>query len=148
MSPLKGTIDPDIIPVNKYQLLVVGLPPINFTEVGGIEDELQTSETPDRQRVSGGNRGPVEFTTMLPEHHVIEQAAMELWFKSAQDPVSPTYRKIATLVVQSNTGNITRTYSLLNMFPTKRATPDREMENEGEMAAIEWTFSADDMEPI
>jgi hypothetical protein len=148
MSPLKGTVDPDIIPVNKFQLLVAGLPPLTFTSVGGIEDELQTAELPDRQRVSGGNRGPIEFTAMLPEHHLVEQGAMELWFKSSQDPVSPSYRKIGTLVVQSNTGSIFRTYSLLNLFPTKRALPDREMENEGEMSQVEWTFSADDIEPI
>jgi hypothetical protein len=57
---MKGAIAPDHIPVNKYQLLVAGVIPLTITEVSGIEDELQTTELPDRTVASGGNRGPSE----------------------------------------------------------------------------------------
>jgi len=145
---MKGAIQGDHIPVNKYQLLVLGMPPLTFTEVSGIEEELEVAELPDRTVASGGNTKAIEFTGKLPMHHLAEQAAMELWFSSAQDPVLPTYKLPATLVHQSITGNVLRTYSLLGLFPSKRALPDLEMANEGEMAAVEWTFRADDILPI
>jgi len=144
---MKGAIQADHIPVNKYVLLVLGLPTLTPTEIGGLEDELQTTELPDRTRASGGNRGPSEFTIMLPMHHTVEQAAMEVWFRESQDPVSPTYKKVATLIHQSISGNASRTYSIVNAFPTKRVLPDLEMENEGELAAVEWTISVDDIVP-
>lgn len=145
---MKGEMLPDHIPVNNYELLVLGLPALTPTEISGIEDELQTTELPDRTRASGGNRGPTEFTMMIPMHHLIEQAAMELWFRESQDPVSPTYKKVGTLIHKSISGATLRTYSNIGMFPTKRVLPDLEKENEGEIALVEWTISADDIEPI
>jgi len=145
---MKGTIKPDHIPVNKYKLLVLGLPEITATEISGLEDELQTTELPDRTVASGGNRGPTEFTIMVPMHHTVEQAAMEVWFRESQDPVLPTYKKAGTIIHYSISGQVDRTYSLIGVFPSKRATPDLEMANEGEMAAVEWTLKVDDVLPL
>jgi len=145
---MKSVLQPDHIPVNKYELLVLGLPSLMFTEISGIEEELQVVELPDRTVASGGNTGPVEFTAMLPMHHLAEQAAMELWYSESQDDVSPLYKKAATLIHKSISGQVLRTYSLVNIFPSKRGLPDLEMANEGEMAQVEWTFRADDILPI
>jgi hypothetical protein len=145
---MKGAIQADHMPVNKYELLMLGMPPLTPTEISGIEDELQTTELPDRTRASGGNRGPTEFTMMLPMHHLVEQAAMEVWFRSSQDPVLPTYKIVGTLIHKSISGETLRTYSLVGAFPSKRVLPDLEMANEGEMAAVEWTISVDDILPI
>ena len=68
---MKGVINPDHIPVNKWQLIVVGLPPLTITEQSGIEDELETTELPDRTIASGGNRKSAEFTIMIPTHHTV-----------------------------------------------------------------------------
>ena len=145
---MKGTLDSDHIPLNKYSLRVLGLFELTPTEIGGMEDELETVELPDRTRASAGHRGPTEITMMLPAHHTVEQAAMELWFRESQDPVAPTYTKSATLIMQSLSGESDRSFTLVGMFPTKRATPDLEMANEGELASIEWTFSVDDVIPV
>lgn len=145
---MKGAIKPDHIPVNKYQLLFIGLPQLTPVEISGLEDELQTTELPDRTRASGGNRGPSEFTIKLPMHHLVEQAAMELWFLSSQDPVSIAYKKAGTLIHQSISGITLKTYSLIGSFPSKRVLPDLEMKNEGEAALVEWTISVDDVLPI
>lgn len=145
---MKGVIQPDHMPVNKYRLIVTGLPDLVLTEISGIEDELETADLPDRTRATGGNRKAIDFTMMLPLHHRVEQAAMELWYREGQDPVSPGYKKAATLVHTSISGNTTASFTLVNVFPTKRALPDLEMVNEGEMAAVEWSMSADDIEPI
>lgn len=145
---MKGTIKPDHIPVNKYELLMLGMPPLTPVEISGLEDELQTTELPDRTRASGGNRGPSEFTIKLPMHHTVEQAAMEIWYRSSQDPVLPTYKLAGTLIHKSISGNSFRTFSLIGVFPTKRVNPDLEMSNEGEMATVEWTLSVDDILPI
>jgi hypothetical protein len=147
---MKGDIRPDHIPLNKYQLLVLGtaVPAFTFTEISGIEEELQTTELPDRTVASGGNTGPVEFTAKCPLHHLEEQAALELWFNEGKDPVSPLYKKAASLVHMSGTGQVLRTYSVVGVFCSKRALPDLSMANEGEMAANEWTFKADELYPI
>ena len=147
---MKGDIKPDHIPVNKYQLLVLGtaVPFFTFTEISGIEEELQTTELPDRTVASGGNTGPIEFTAKCPMHHLDEQAALELWFNEGKDPVSSTYKKAASLVHMSITGKVLRTYTVVGVFVNKRALPDLAMDNEGEMAANEWGFKADELYPI
>jgi hypothetical protein len=145
---MKGAILPDHIGVNKYQLLINGVAPLTLTEATGLEDELQTTELPDRTRASGGNRGPSEIEVKIPMHHLIEQAAMELWFKESQDPVAPTYRRAATLLHFSISGVVIRSYSLLGVFPSKRVNPDLEMANEGELALVTWTLSVDDILPL
>jgi hypothetical protein len=145
---MKGAIKPDHMATNKYELLVLGLPPLTPTEISGLEDELQTTELPDRTRASGGNRGPSEMEITLPMHHLVEQAAMELWYKESQDPVVPSYKKVATLLHKSISGAVLRTYSLIAVFPTKRVLPDLEMSNEGEMAVVKWTLSVDDILPV
>lgn len=145
---MKGEIQGDHMPVNKYVLQVLGLVPLTATEVSGIEDELETTELPDRTVASGGNRKATEWTMMLPMHHTAEQAAMELWYRESQDPVSPTYKKPVTLTHQSLSGNATRNFSLVGVFPKKRVLPDLEKLNEGEIALVEWTMSTDDILPL
>ena len=145
--PVRGAILPDMMPVNKYQLIVPGLPALTFTTLSGMEEELEKSELPDRTVASGGNTKAQELTATQPMHHTVEVAAMELWFKQGQDPVSPGYKKAATLIHKSNSGAILRTYSLIGMFAMKRKLPDLDMANEGEMAVIEWTFSVDAVLP-
>ena len=145
---MKGRIDPNHIPLNNYELLVLGMPSLTFTTVSGIEDETQKSEMPDRTMATGGNRGPTEFTAMLPLHHRTQQAAMELWFREGQDPVSPTYKKAATLLHKSIGGTTVASFAIVGVWPFKRKNPDLEMNNEGELAEVEWSFSADDIEPL
>lgn len=145
---MKGEIQADHIPVNKYTIQVLGLIPLTAVNVSGIEDELQTTELPDRTMASGGNRGPTEFELTMPMHHTLEQAAMEVWFRESQDPVLPTYKKPVTLIHTSISGKGGRNFTLLGVFPKKRTLPDLEKANEGEMANVVWTMSADDVVPL
>jgi hypothetical protein len=145
---VKGTIRPDHIPVNKYEMRIVGLVPLTIVEMDGIEDTLQTVDLPDRTVASGGNRESTEFNIKIPMHHTSEVAAMEAWFRESQDPVSPSYKKAGTLVHKSLSGIITRGYSLAGVFPAARVLPDLEMENEGELAVIEYKMKADDVLPL
>ena len=145
---IKGTINPDHIPSNKYQLIVVGLPPILFTAISGIEEEIDVVDLPDRTRASGGNTQPVEFTAMQPMHHTVEYLVMEAWFEENKDPISITAKKLATLVHQSGRGTTIRSYTITGLWPSKRKLPDLDFENEGEMAQVEWTLQADSLLPI
>ena len=145
---MKGKIQADHMPVNKYELFVIGLIPFTAITVSGLEDELQVVDLPDRTKASGGNRGPSEITVTFPMHHLVEQAALELWYAESQDPVSPLYKKIATLIHKSNSGAAFRSYTLMGMFPSKRGLPDLDMANEGEQAVVEWVFQVDDVLPI
>jgi hypothetical protein len=145
---VKGEILPDHIAVNKYTFQIVGLIPVTALEVSGIEDELETTELPDRTVASGGFRKATEFSAKVPLHHTLEQAALEKWFRDSQDPIAPDYKKAVTLTHESLSGKTARTFSLAGVFPKKRALPDLEAKNEGEIALVEWTFSADDVLPL
>ncbi len=141
---MKQTLQPDHIAVNNYQLIVVGGPPlIQFVTIDGFEEELETVDLPDRTTASGGNTKSIEFTATHPKHHTVEDAFLEAWFLEGQDPVSPTYKKAATLVIQSISRLVTRSYNLIGLYPSKRKTSDLDMANEGELNSTEWTFKCD-----
>lgn len=140
---MKMVLLPDHIPVNNYELIVVGGPPIlQFVTIDGFDWELETTDLPDRTRASGGNVKPIEFTAMHPKHHTVEDAFLQAWWAEAQ-LVSPTYKKAATLLDYSISNIQVRSTNLIGMFPTKQKTADKEMANEGEINTNEWTFSAD-----
>ena len=145
---MKGAIRADHIPVNKYQLLILGLPPLTPTEVSGMEDELQTVDLPDRTKASGGTRGPTEFTMTIPLHHTLERLACEAWFIEGQEPVLPSYKKPGTLLMQSLSGAIVASHSLIGAFISKRVLPDLELAGDGEMAVVEYTVMVDDLLPL
>lgn len=143
--PIKGEVQADPILVNKYKLLVAGLPPILFTSISGLEEEIDVVDLPDRTVSSGGNTQPVEFTAMQPAHHSVEVLLMEAWYNENKDPISATAKKAATLVLLSGTGSKIRAYTLTGMWPCKRKTPDLDYSDEGTMAQLEWTFKVDSM---
>lgn len=145
---MKGVIKSDHIPVNKYLLIIIGLPPLNPIEISGMEDELETVDLPDRTVASGGNRKASEFTMMIPLHHTLEVAACEAWFLEGQEPVSPAYKKAGTLIMRSISGATIRTRSIVGAFIHKRTDPDLELVNEGEMASLEFTVKVDDILPV
>jgi hypothetical protein len=145
---MKGQIQPDHIPLNKAQLIVLGLPDLTLTSISGIEEELEVIDLPDRTKASGGRTMAVEFDVTLPLHHTVQFAAMMAWYQEGQDPVLPTYKKPATLLMPSISGNTTRSFTLVNAFIGKFALPDTEMSNEGEMAEATFTIHADDILPL
>lgn len=142
---MKGAIQSDPMLVNNYQMLVLGLPTLTLTKITGLDEKLTKTELPDFTAASGGRKPHVEFTGTLPMHHVVEQAAMEAWFREGQDPVSPLYKKVATIIYRSSSGLVLKTYQCVGLFVFGRKNPDMEMHNEGTMAENEWSFSADDV---
>lgn len=145
---MKGIIEENHIPVNNFELLIPTLPPIFFTEISGLEEETQSVDMPDRTKVSGGNTTPIEFTAMSNEHHTTELAALELWRREGIGNVSPTYKKAGTLIKRRIDGSVGTTRTLLGLWITKRKDADLDVNNEGDSAMIEWTFSADKVESI
>lgn len=145
---MKGSVLPDHVPVNNFELMVIGQPRIYFVEVSGIEEELEVVTLPDRTQASGGNTKPGEFTAMTMMHHDIERLALEFWYKEGQDPVSPLYKKPATLIHKRLSGTSTARFALVGLFISKRVLPDLDKNNEGEAAMIEWTFKFDDIIPL
>jgi hypothetical protein len=146
---LKGLIQPGHIPVNKYQLIFPGVPPLTVTKLGGLEEELETVEQPDRTVHSNGQTKPTELTIELMMHHTVEQAAMELWYAISKDPVLPGYKKDGTLIHLSvSTVGLPVVYAVIGCFPKMRKTPEMDMSNESDAAIVEWTLSVDDVAPI
>jgi len=145
---MKGEIRADHMPANKFQFRVAGLADLGAVTVSGIEDELEAVELPDRTMASGGQRKAGEFEIGIPMHHTAEIAAMELWFVESQDPVLPTYKKPCTLLHPSISGQSSRNFTLTGVFPKKRALPDLDKSDEGNMNVETWTMSYDNIIPI
>lgn len=144
----KGTLQPDHMPVNKFEFNLVGMPTIDWATVSGMEEELDVVDLPDKTQASGGNTTPVELTATHPVHHKAQSVALEGWWSACQDPVSPSYKKVGYYKMFSLSDQITRTWPLLNIFMTGRTLPDGDSENEGEIALAEYTFSAEIGVPI
>lgn len=144
----KGSVQPNHIPKNNYTLLVVGLPPILFTKVSGLEQETESANMPDRTVVSGGNEKATEFTVTMFEHHVIERAAMDLWRNEGIDPVSPLYKKVGTLIKRGIDNSIVSTQTMTGLWAKKKKTDDLDLADEGEPAMIEYTMSTDKITAI
>lgn len=145
---LKGLVADDHIPLNKYKFKPTGLIDILFTKVSGLEKILEMVDLPDRTRRSGGNTKPGTFTAMTPMHHTAENNILEFWFKLNQDPIQPSNSIPATMEYFSGTGDIVRTVALVGVKIEIMKMPDVDMENEGELAQIEWTFAFDDWATI
>lgn len=146
---LKGLILPGHIPVNKYQLIFPAMPPLVVTKLGGLEEELEVAELPDRTVHSNGQTKALELTIEMCMHHIIERLAMEAWFADSKDPVVPGYKKDGTLLHLSVSAvGLPVVYSVNGAFPKMRKTPEMDMTNESDAATMEWTLSVDSVDPI
>lgn len=144
MPSIKGVILPDYLPQNKATLIVPDLGvPITVLQISGLEDELDTAELPDRTNGSGGRKKQVEFDVTIPAHHAVEVAAMEAWFKLGQDPVQIIHKKICSIELESQSKLQRGTIALAGAFISKRALPDFDLDNDGEMTTITYTIKAD-----
>lgn len=149
MPAIKGVILPDYFPQNKATMTVFGIPtPFTILQISGLEDELDTAELPDRTNGSGGRKKQVEFDITLPAHHVVEIAAMEAWYIECQDPVLPSYKKGANIVLSSQSNLRNASVGLVGVFISKRALPDFDLDNDGEMTTITYTLKADHCSPF
>lgn len=145
---LKNKIQPNHIPLNKFDLIVVGGPVLTPVSISGIEEELEVVDLPDRTVASGGNTKAIEFDMGLPMHHIVEQAFMESWFVDAQNQL-PGHRKSGSLIHKAVSPiALGRTYTLIDLMPSKRALPDLEMVNEGEVAVVVWTMKGNQILPV
>lgn len=146
---MKGVLQNDHFPLNKFELTVLGVVgKLTLTSVTDIEEIIDVVDLPDKTVASGGRSGPIEMTVTLPMHHQAEQLQMELWYKMSKDPVMPGYKRPATLTLKSLTGGSSRSYGIVGLFPFQRTLPDFEMSNMGEMAEVEWVLRADGINPI
>lgn len=145
---LKGAVQPGHVPVNNFELIIAGLPPIFFTQISGLTDETESINLPDRTVASGGNSLPLEFTAMSFEHHTVERAALLLWQAEGVDPVSKTYKKAGNLIQRNIHGDIVSTRTLTGLWIKSSQTSDLDIANEGEPSMLEWTFSADSVKLI
>ena len=144
---MKGKIQANHVSKNNYELQSDRLPPITFIEVGDITETLDKVDLPDRTRASGGTKQAGDFPVMVPSHHDVEVAAMESWFREAQDPVAPTYKKAGILTKKGIDGSVIRTYTFSGLFVSERNMTAVSLENEGEMDAIEYLLNFDDIIP-
>lgn len=140
---MKGQIQDGHIGTNRFELKVLGGPDLVFTEISGIESETPVVDLPDRTQATGGEEAVGEFTAMLPMHHTVQILFMDVWLQEGRDPVTPTYKRVATLIHTNIENNKTVSYELIGLFVSKRATPDLDMASDGDLAKVEYTFKYD-----
>ena len=145
---IKNVLKPNRVQVNKYQLTVQpGVGSVLFISIGGLEEELDAVDLPDRTSRSGGREKPVEFEVVQPMHHDLEVLAMEVWWRMCKNTL-PLYLKLGILVCFDEWGVPRRKYTLPNIWISKRKHSDLELDNDGEMATITWTLKADQVVPM
>jgi len=143
----KGQIQPNHLPVSKFDMLITGIPiPLHFVTLSGIEEETDMVELPDRTRASGGRTKPVEFTASIPLHHTAEFLALEELALEAVTGVA-TYKRPASLLIHKLDGGVPRSFLLEGLWVQRRRLPDLDANNDGEMATVEYTFQADSIVP-
>ena len=145
---LKNTIDPNHVPLSKYQLNVLGLPLLKLTKVGGIEKVLKVANLPDKTSASGGQQDPFDLVCELPLHHSAERQAIEEWYKEGQDPVTATYKKSGVMSYKAIDDSVSAAYSLIGAFCMRLKYPDSDMEDDETMGVLEFTLRVDDAEPL
>lgn len=145
---LKGKIQPDHIPGNKYELRIVGFPTITIISISGMETEVDSTELPDRTMATGGQVGTSEVEVVIPQHHTEENLAMEVWLREGKDPVTPTYKKQAVLTKTSNSGETSAEWSFSGTWIKKRSISDAAFEQQGDMATVSYTLSVDEISPL
>lgn len=146
-SLLKGVVMQNHVQDNKFTLTMVGMIPITVITLGGIEEEMDASDTPDRSHRSGGRTKPVAFDITTPMHHVAELKAMELWFRQGKDPISPLHRKVGAIVAYTQSGLPFVKYTLLETWIEKRGLPEFDLGGDGAVQFITWGMSADEVLP-
>ena len=144
---LKGKIQEDHIPLNKFELLVTGLPTLTLITTDDIEEALNVIEMPDGTKRSGGQTDAPEFTGQIPMHHDVQVLALELWYKQGQDPIQEGYLKAGSLVFYRGSGT-PRPFELINLWVSGRTIPGGDMDNDGEPAMLTFTFQADNVTPV
>lgn len=144
--PIKGTIGTDHFPKNNFLVQVSGIATdLTVISIGDLEQELETATLSDRRVVSGGNTKAFEFDMVMPSHHLIEQKAMEVWWRDSQQPVALDYKKPVTITMFSNSGTVVKSWGLAGVFTKKRHQTGFDMENEGEDGRATWTMSCDEI---
>lgn len=143
---IKNVIPEFRIPVNKFALMVQpAVGEITLVSIGGLEQELDAPELPDRTVRSGGRGKPVETDIVQPMHITTEVLLMEAWWTLCSGSL-PGYLKQGTLIQFDESGLIPRKSWLLpNSWLKKRVHSDLELENDGDMSTITWTLQADDI---
>lgn len=147
---IKGTLNADHIPTNKYALVFVGVTAPNSTftctKVSGLTIESDVAQLPDRTvAAGGGNKKTGQFTVETPEHHTAEQLAWHIWYNEANGAVVlPTYKKTGVLQVKSLSGQIVRTYAISGAWVSKIEAPERDMASEGGLSIVKCTIEYDD----
>lgn len=145
---IKNVLKTNRVQVNKFQLTIqpgVGAP--LFTTISGLEEELDTVDLPDRTSRSGGREKQLEFEVGQPMHHDLEVLAMEAWYRMCKATL-PLYLKLGVLVLFDEWGMPRRKYTLPNLWISKRAHSELELDNDGEMSIITWTLKADQIVPM
>ena len=144
---MKGTIKVDHATTDKYTFAIIGLPPLTATKVSGLEEEIKKLELPDGTAATTGNTGSSEITIMIPNHHSVEIAAMELWKAEGKDPVSATYKKSGVVLEKTVSGKTSLVTSILGVWVTKSVGTDHEMKPDAEAAYTTYTLSIDTIIP-
>lgn len=143
---MKGVLREDHIPSNKFTLSVPLVAGGQFTPISvtGFDRKVGVVDLPDRTKATDGVSKAINFEMTLPAHHSDEIAAMELWFRESQDPVSPLYKKPGVFTQESLTGRIVRKWELIGLWTSGPKNDDSKLADEGTMVTITYQMHCDD----
>lgn len=142
---MKGDIEPDHILDNRSKLTVAGVFEFTPIETGELSDEIKAVDLPDDTRGTGGRKKATQLTFKVPAHHEKLVAALRSWFAEGVGIVSPGYKKVVTLTVESGTGERVLVRNLFGCWLSKQVVMATSMQGDGQMMTIEFTMEIDEV---
>ncbi len=137
---LDNTIDKDIMTAAKYTITVDGIPRF-ITERSGLQEPIDVVDLPDGSQVTGGRTPAQEFTIMVPQHHEADIRFFDAWHALSKANNTPrTVYRIMTATSRSNSGALSRTSTLLNVWVKGKTHPDLSIAGTDQMTSVEYTM--------
>lgn len=143
--PVRSAIERDILNTNNYEVVVDGRT-LTVISVSDFPEETEVIMLPTRVPVSGGNRSALQFSFVVPTHHVEEMAYLRDWYAKAQQPTTDYFKDVYVTVI-SNSSNSRRCYVLRGAWPTSNSVAGLDMAGAA-MHTTTWQFAAESKEEI
>ena len=140
---IRGKIPPFPIIGAHFRLSFEGMEDILFTEVNGVEQEIEVVEAPDRTAHSSGIGKHVKLTVKIPGHARASKDAMHGWHEECLGPVSDNYKKTGTLQYYNNQLQPVEEYYVEGAWVCKFMEDQAQMEESSKIHQTEFEIEVD-----
>lgn len=127
-----------------FLFVIPGITNLTITEFEDLGDKIRTAIMPDQTRRTSGTTEGGESNLKIPQHHAVEVAAMDTYLELCRVG-APLYKRDWTVTYFSTTGISQKGYMLVGGMLTGRMLPGGKIDDEGNPALVQYSFSWDEI---